>query len=481
MLSDLEKKVAAFIKANRLFESTDRIVLAVSGGADSTALLYVLQALKDEKILSADVVCAHINHQLRGSDADLDEVFVIEMACELNCRIRTNRLDVRGFAHKNKLSIETAARRLRIECLLKIARDENCKCIATAHHSNDNAETILQRIIRGTGFRGLAGIWPVRVFADDIKFARPFLPVTRDEIIEYLQKRNLNWRTDHTNADCTYTRNFIRHQLLPELQKHCTDPLVEQLSGLAASARKFYALVCNCAEEVWPELTRCSENEIKLNSKTFVTQHPEIMVELIRRSLTAVGCGQKNVTRRHFKRILQLAEKNVTGKKIELPSGFIVRHEYEYLIFAPHEKTPAPDELINKAIKVQIPGQTEFGQYVIEATILEADDCDIEKFKTEKTNCVEWFDLEKLKIPLEARPRRIGDRFWPLGLEDEKRIGKFLTTAKVPWQLRRKLLIVTDSEKVIWLWPVRISEQTRVTKKTRKILQLQITETGQRK
>src|SRR4030042_3046746 len=211
MLSDFEKKVADFIKANSLFESADRIVLAVSGGADSTALLYLLHNLKKQKIIRADLVCAHINHQLRDPDADLDENFVIDMARKLNCRVTTNRLDVSVFAEKNKLSIETAARRLRIEALRKIAKAENCKCVVTAHHSNDNAETILHRIMRGTGFRGLAGIWPVQVFDDDIIFIRPLLSVTRNEIIEYLQERNLKWRTDHTNADCRYTRNFIRH------------------------------------------------------------------------------------------------------------------------------------------------------------------------------------------------------------------------------------------------------------------------------
>ena len=484
MLSDFEKKVAAFIKANRLFESADKIVLAVSGGADSTALLYVLHALKNEKILSTDVVCAHINHQLRGSNADLDEDFVIEMARKLNCRIRTNRLDVRGFAHKNKLSIETAARRLRIECLIDIARAENCKSIVTAHHSSDNAETILQRIIRGTGFRGLAGIWPVSIFADDIRFARPLLSVTRNEINEYLQKRNIKWRTDHTNADCTYTRNFIRHRLLPELQKDCTDPLVEQLSGLAASARKFYGLVCNYAEKAWPQLSDCSDNEIKLNVKMFLAQPSPVKVELVRRSLTAVGCGQRDVTRRHFKRILQLAEKNATGGKIELPSGFVVHREYGSLIFAPPEKNSAPDELIGNSIKLEVPGQTKFGQHLIEATVLDSQGSmqdTREKTKSRIENresrirFVEWFDLDKVNLPLMVRFRKDGDRFWPFGLKAEKKIGKFLTAAKVPQQLRRKLLVVADSEKIIWLWPIRMSEQAKITGGTQKILQLQIT------
>jgi tRNA(Ile)-lysidine synthase len=478
MLCEFEKKVAAFINKNCLFESADRIVLALSGGADSTALLYAIVSLKNKDILNADVICAHINHQLRGADADGDEDFVVARARDLGLPVITKRVDVRGFASKNKLSIETAARQLRMETLLDIAKENNCTLIATAHHKNDNAETILHRLVRGTGFRGLAGIWPLRPFADDIRFIRPLLSVTRNEVIEYLQKRNLKWRTDHTNADCTYTRNFIRHRLLPAVQKDCSGSLVDQLSELAASAGKLYSLICRFADKAWPELADCSDNQIKLNVKMFLAQPLPVKIELVRRSLTAAGSGQRDVTQQHFNRILQLAEQNVAGRKIELPSGFIVHREYDYIVFARSEKSSIPEELINKSIKVQIPGRTGFGQYVIEATALEADDCKIEKFKTEKTNCIEWFDLDNVKLPLEVRFRKQGDRFWPFGLEAEKKIGKFLTAAKVPRELRRKLLVIADSEKIIWLWPLRISEQARVTKKTRKVLQLQITETN---
>jgi len=478
MLCEFEKKVAAFINENRLFESADRVLLAVSGGADSTALLYAIISLKKENVLSADIICAHINHQLRGGEADADEDFVVARAQDLGLPVITKRVDVRGFARKNKLSIETAARQLRIRTLLDMAKENNCTLIVTAHHKNDNAETILHRLVRGTGFRGLAGIWPQRPFADDICFARPLLSVTRNEVIEYLQKRNLKWRTDHTNADCTYTRNFIRHRLLPAVQKDCSVSLVEQLSELAASARKLYSLVCRFVDKAWPQLSDCSDNEIKLNVKLFLVQPLPVKIELVRRSLTAVGSGQRDITQQHFKRIFRLAEQNITGRKIELPSGFVVHREYDCIVFARPEKCSTPDELISKSIKVQIPGRTGFGQHVIEATVLEADGCKIEKFKTEKTNFVEWFDLDNVKLPLEVRFRKQGDRFWPFGLEAEKKIGKFLTAAKVPCELRRKLLVIADTEKIIWLWPIRISEQTRVTHKTRKVLQLQIIDTN---
>jgi tRNA(Ile)-lysidine synthase len=477
MLTEFEKKVAGFVKAERLFDRADRVLLAVSGGADSTALLYAMLALKDEGVLGAELICAHINHQLRGVESDGDEKFVIAEARNLSLEVTTRRVDVRGFARKNKLSIETAARKLRIESLLDIAKANNCNRIATAHQKDDNAETVLQRLVRGTGFRGLGGIWPMRKFADDISFVRPLLCVGRDEIIEYLEGRNLKWRTDKTNEDCKYRRNFIRHRLIPELQQEFDGSVVEQLFDLSQSAQRFYSLVCSCADKVWPELIDCSGDKLKLELKSFSNQPEPVKVEVVRRSLARLGGGERDLTQQHYKEILQLAEQNIGGRKIILPAGFVVSREYGNLVFARAKETIKPDGQISKSVRVKIPGQTRFGRYLIEATIL---DSPVEKESAaeieKKLKTVERFDLDKISLPLVVRPRRTGDKFWPLGLAGEKRVGKFLTAAKVPRELRKELLIVADSEKIIWLWPIRMSEQAKVTAETQKVLQLQITD-----
>lgn len=476
MLTEFENKVAGFIKDNELFGSAAKVLLAVSGGADSTALLHTICALKTEGVLSAELICAHINHQLRGSQAEMDEDFVIAEAARLNLSLMTRRLDVRGFARKNKLSIETAARKLRIESLLDIAKAGNCNCVATAHQKNDNAETVIQRLCRGTGFRGLAGIWPVRSFADDIKFVRPLLCVRRDEIIEYLKKRNLRWRLDHTNYDCTYRRNYIRHRLIPALQRQCSDSIVERLSELAQSAHRFHRLICSSVDKVWPELADCSDDGLKMDLKMFQPEPPAVKVELVRRSLASLGSGERNLTQEHLKRILQLTEQNISGRKIELPDGFVVGSEYGKLIFARPQERRQLWKQTKKSVELEVPGRTRFGNCLIEATIFEADEKQLKKFKAEKNEFIEWLDLDKVKPPLVVRLREDGDRFWPLGLEGEKKVGKFLTAAKVPQELRKKLLIVADSEKIIWLWPIRMSEQVKIISETQKILQLQITD-----
>ncbi len=476
MLSEFEKKVADFIKANELFGCGNKVLLAVSGGADSTALLYAISSLSSKNILKIKLLCAHINHQLRASLADSDEDFVIAQAARLKLAVTTRRVDVRKFAADEKLSIETAARQLRIKNLIEIAQANNCTAIATAHQKNDNAETILQRLSRGTGYRGLGGIWPMRIFNHKFKFIRPLLCVDRNEIIEYLQQRNLKWQQDHTNADCTYRRNYIRHRLLPRLQQDCTGSLVEQLYELSESARRFYKLLSRRADEVWPQTADCSDIKVTLDIKTLLAQPQPVIVELLRRALTTLGCGERNLTQNHYQRILQLTRQNTGGRKIDLPGEYAVGAEYGNLIFSRSEKKSLSIGLIEKNIKLQIPGQTRFGDYSVEASVFKAEEEEFAKFKADKNNFVERFDFNKIKPPLMIRSRKAGDRFVPLGLDQEKKVGKFLTAARVPQQLRQKLLIVTDNEKIIWLWPVRTSQQAKVTDATRKILQLRITD-----
>ena len=485
MLSEFEKKVAGFIEANQLLGSGDGILLAVSGGADSTALLYTMQALRAEKVLTAELLCAHMNHQLRGAEADSDEDFVTAQADSLELPVATKRVDVRGFARANRLSTETAGRKLRIETLLEIAKANNCARIATGHQKNDNAETVLYRLLRGTGFPGLGGIWPARAFDEEIKFVRPLLCVTRDEIVEYLQERNLKWRTDRTNADCTYRRNYIRHRLLPALQQQCNGSVAERLSELARSARTFHALVCSRADKAWQKPANSAADKVVLSLKSLLPEHPAVKVELVRRCLTTVGSGERDLTHQHYERILQLAEQIAGGRKIELPDGFVVRREYENLLFTRSEESSRCNVQISQSASLEVPGQTRFGNRLITATILESRHSNANGFRMDsclrrndtgrQNKFVEKFDYDKVILPLVARFREAGDKFWPLGLAGAKKVGKFLTTAHVPQHIRSKALIVADSEKIIWVWPIRISEQAKITDETKKILELRIT------
>jgi tRNA(Ile)-lysidine synthase len=238
-----------------------------------------------------------------------------------------------------------------------------------------------------------------------------------------------------------------------------------------------------------------------LDLEQFPAEPQSVKVELIRRSLANIGSGEKNLTQGHYEGILQLAEQNVTGRKMELPGGFAVRREYENLIFFNCRVGPAPPKGVGRMgnsfahaalgtawaggpahpTTVEIPGQTRFGGYLIEASISDADETyeksQIANRKSQipASSGAEWFDLEKIKQPLVVRLRRPGDKFVPLGQNKAMKLGKFLTAQRVPYGIRSDVLVVVDSEKIIWVCPVRISEQSKITGQTRKILQLQIT------
>jgi tRNA(Ile)-lysidine synthase len=432
-----------------------------------------MNSLKKNKFMDIELLCAHIHHQLRGTEADSDEQFVTAKCDELGLPIEKRRIDVKGYAAENKLSTETAARALRISALIEIAKNQKCCFIATGHHADDNAETLLQRLARGTSYRGLSGIWPCREFEEGIQFIRPMLGIRRKDIIEYLNKKQVDWCIDKTNEYTEFRRNFIRHILMPELQKEWEGDLVESLSKLSNHSRQLQVLVEKKTAMVWADTAWINKDNVKLALESFLKQPKAVQVELIRRSLKTIGSGERSLTEEHYNSILQLAAKNSSGKKLELPGRFIVRRDYQQLIFEKTQK-PSKSKKVVLAQDIAIPGTTHFADYIIEAEYIEAKKINIDQFITEKDDYVELFDVEKLHLPLNIRFRQAGDRFQPLGFMSQKRVGKFLTSAKTPDHIRQKLVVISDNKGIIWIWPVRMSEKHKVTKATKTIIRLKI-------
>lgn len=471
----LEESVAEFIRRHGLFAGTERILLAVSGGADSIALLHVLVALRAQGRIDAGLVCAHINHQLRGPASDADQQFVIEQADRLGVPVTVRTVDVRTYARAQRLSLETAARQLRLAALGEIARGHGCEWVGTGHQKNDNAETVLHRLLRGTGFRGLAGIRPMR-WVGDLRLASPLLCATRREITRYLETHHRQWREDQTNMDTVHTRNYIRHRLLPFLQQEAQACLVDELSELAASAQKLHDRVERQAKEAWSRLVERGEGKIAVPA-TGLAALPEIVaVELMRRSLADMAVGEAGLTQAHYRSILQLARMDTGGKSVPLPGGCRARREGKRIVLSTVGPTggttlaapsPAP-------MALQMPGTTLFAGREIEARILPRAEVDTARIGADKSCFVEYLDLDQIKQPLIVRTRRLGDRFQPLGQAADKKIGKFLTAARAPRDLREQLLIFADRERIVWACPIRISEQVKVTESTRRVVQLTI-------
>lgn len=465
--------MARFVRTHRLFTGAPRILLAISGGADSITLLHAMQTLVSEGIITVDLLCTHVNHQLRGAASEADEAFVIDRAKTLGLPVVTTTIAVKTYAKSHKLSIETAGRQIRLAWLGATAREHDCAWIATGHQKDDNAETILHRLHRGTGFRGLAGIWPSRGFEGNLRLARPLLDCRRSEIVAYLQDCDLPWREDRTNTDCTYTRNYVRHRLLPALQNESNESLVEALASLATSATELAQRISQQAELAASRHVEFVDGEVVIDAEIMAALPEIVAVELVRLQLGDLGCGERNLTQRHYRDILGLARPQTTGKSLALPGGFVAGRQYDKLILRSqarpdHANAPLTSTVLN------IPGVIDYAGYRIEAQILDPAEIDNAKIKGDRNRFVEYLDLDRLRPPLAVRPRRAGDRFRPLGLAGQKKVGKFLTTAKVPPKQRQRVLVLEDADRIVWVCPVRISEDVKVTGQTRRILAMNV-------
>ena len=470
MSEKIEQKVLNFINLHNLLPVGAKVLLAVSGGADSVALLKILVSLKLSGRINNDFHIAHINHLLRGEKSFEDEVFVKALAEKHKLPITIEQVDVKKYAEENKLSIETAGRNLRLEKLVVIAKENNCSCVATAHQKNDNAETIIHRIGRGTGFKGLAGI-RLKTVLNGTTFIRPLLCLSRKEIEDYLISQKIEWQTDRTNLDCRFTRNRIRHRILPILQRQAMGDIIELLFVLSRHYLAFSEAIERQAKKA---LQQCvlnqSEHFISVDTDRFNDYPSLLKVEIIQNVMQQCGIGLQEITNKHYDRIIKFLTESWTDKTLQLPNKAVIKKQQKsFYLGHPEPCTEKPGPVLLK-----IPGSVCFSDWIIETQILPADKLDIESFKQKKNNLVEWFDLQQIKLPLIARCRQKGDRFKPFGLGISKKIGKFITSAKPDPDQLKKTFLVCDSEKILWLVPIRRSNEAPITGESKRLLQIKI-------
>ena len=468
-----EDNLIDWIESNGLFCGNDRVLLAVSGGADSVAMAHALVNLQKRGRLSCGFVIGHVNHCLRGAESDADEAFVRTLADLLGVPVVTKAVDVTGYAKKHKLSIETAGRNLRLKTLAAMAEDHGCRRIATAHHQDDQAETLIHRLMRGTGFRGLCGIRPVsQVYG--VTFIRPMLNVRRNAIIQYCKNNDLNWREDASNTNVDFTRNRIRHSLLPHLNNslavHPTEDIVALLAELSCKSRRLLSQTETQANLI---LNRGSFDEArdKFTIKQDVLEGcpPWVFYEVVRKVLVKLNTGLRNYTQEHFKKIHALLNQDQADVSMPGPIQVYVK---KGIVGFSREVTSVsfPSEPATLEI-----GQTrEFGLWRISCQLLEREDVDLETFLKTKDSFVEWFDADKVSGPLIVRLRTDGDRFRPIGGKGEKKVGRFLQDAQLAAEARKAAFIIADREKILWLAPIRMSEPAKVTGQTKSVLEITV-------
>jgi tRNA(Ile)-lysidine synthase len=472
----LPQSVLAYIHRHELLRAGDRVGVAVSGGADSVALLRILLELRQQLGIVLSVV--HLNHQLRGAESDADEVFVRELAGTHGLELHCESADVKGHAVKQKLSLETAARQLRCKFFEKLLTEAKANKIATAHTLDDQAETVLLRLLRGTGLRGLAAIRPKLQVADvgeEVcgEIVRPLLAARRAAAAEYLHAVAQPWREDESNQKLEFTRNRVRHRLLPLLQREFNAAVVEKLGELAEIAHGeeefwnrectrlfskivsvstpdwanfYYTAIPNAApsaidpavfakaKEPGPAMVNLTLNLTCLNALPLGARRRLI------HSLSAFGIPLEF---KDVERVLYLAQTE-DEKQIHLAWGWkVVRHQNELQFLTAdlrgEERVPSSYEYV-----LDVPGRvvTWEPRLAIEASIVEiAQGCNREQL----------IDASFAQRGLLLRNWRAGDRFWPSHTREPKKIKELLQDRHITGSEKKRWPVVASGEEVVWL------------------------------
>lgn len=436
-----KKKVAEFVRRYQMAGSGDGVLAAVSGGADSVCLLLLLDEMREE--LGIRLGAFHLNHGLRGAEADRDETYVRKLCEGRGIPLTVKRVDVAAYGAEKKISEEEAGRILRYGFLEEEAAREGFSKIATAHHRNDNQETVLMNLFRGSGLGGLGGIPPVRG-----KIIRPLLCLGRREIEEYLGDAGLGWCEDSTNRENLYQRNKIRNELLPWIRENINGQAGEHLLKTAALAA--------AADEYFEGLAgRILGTRPWIETAVFDAQPEIVKTYLIRGMMTHAFGGTKNISESHIRSVMALLGPGNHGRT-DLPGGFFAVRGYERLEI--------------KAVDGEEKSRGEQGEGVSYATRMFPWKKGMEIPKTLYTK---WFDYDKIKNRLIFRRRQKGDYFQIAGGKT-KTVRRYFIDEKIPESQRDSVPLFADGNHILWIVGHRISEYYKVTDETKNVIEITV-------
>jgi tRNA(Ile)-lysidine synthase len=504
----LESKVIDFIQRYSLISPEELVVVGVSGGADSVCLLHVLA--KWWKELGIKLHIAHLNHQLRGVESEADAEYVSNLAGSLDIPITIDRQDVAAYRTERNCSIEEAARELRYAFLARVAREVGANRIAIGHTRDDQVETILMHILRGTGITGLCGLAPCSPMAYDrqgmswpasplslraptcrgnLLVIRPLLDITREETTSYCQEHQLDPRIDSSNRSLSFFRNRLRLQLLPLLRQY--NPSVDQaLLRLADIAKEDSALIEQQASGLWDEVARQEDNAIYLDRKQIASLPIALQRQLLRAAVTKLAGDTRDIEASHIEAARSLLNKQAS-KRISLPHGLTCHRGYNELVITrlpsviasearQSQLPPCPFPPLPGEFPLKVPGQTVFPGWNVIASIVRervasllSRDALSTSERTCQSNPVAHFDLHKTGTVLFVRKRRPGDRFQPLGMNMPKKLQEFMVDAKIPRSWRGHIPIVCSPQQIIWVVGWRIDDRVKTTEAGKEILRLE--------
>lgn len=468
MSAFLEQLHNTIIK-QQLVKENEKVLIGVSGGPDSIALLHGLHTLIQTSQMNGRLFVVHVNHLLRGKESDHDADYVARLCQQLGISCTICEVDVLAQLQKEGGNQQAVARQLRYEAFYQTAQKFGISKVALAHHADDQVETVLMRIIRGTSVSGLSGMQPMRTWRN-LQIIRPLLHIFRHEIEDYIDQVDVPPpRQDTSNLSTLYTRNRIRLELLPELQsynKQVKSKLL-QLSEIASAE-----------EQVWSELTKQALEEMILdqneaNYQLDVKKFIDLPVALQRRTVKLIlDCLIKNSSNEITLEAIDKVRKCATHKnpttELHISGGIRIKKEYEHLLFTylVEQRTMKPYPV---KTQLMIPGITKLFYFHGEIETFITDRL-LDEVQQNQEQVV--FDLEQLNEPLFVRSRRAGDRISYFGLNGSKKVKKLFMESKIPKSRRDQYPIVVMGEQIIWIPGIRRSDIAPVTSKTKKFLYL---------
>ena len=433
-LLPLERKVCSTMDKYGMIHPGERILVGVSGGADSTALLFCLHRLAPQFGLS--LVVGHLNHRLRGREADEDEQFVRDLALEAGLTSVTEESDVKGLAAREKLNLEDAARRARYDFLRRTAARLGCEKIAVGHNLNDQAESVLIRFLRGSGPDGLSGIHPVL----DNLVIRPLLDCSRPEIEAYLRTLGRSYRDDSSNKELSLRRNRVRRELLPYLQQHFNPRVLETLARSAARARDIAGYLGREAGLAFQAIRKDSgPGSVALSARGLGELHPALRASVIRRAVSECRGSLRGISDQHVQAVIRLADSKRSGHSLDLP-GVTACLEFEALTLRRIGRDAASDF----CGQLPIPGSCVVPELGLEFRATPGP----WPYRKPDRSVNAILDADRLPSSLLIRGRRAGDRY---GGPGHRKVKNLLINARIPLSTRGLQPMVVAGDAVVWV------------------------------
>ncbi len=463
-MNHLVEKVSEYMQEHHMVDSGQKIVVGVSGGADSMGLLSVLTELAE--IYHFSLVVVHVNHGLRGKAADGDQAYVENICKMQDIPCYSFHVDLKRFAQKEGMSEEEAGRCYRYQCFEKVRKEVGARKIAVAHHLEDSCETILFHMFRGTGLRGLTGIPPVR---DAI--IRPLLCASRKEIEAYLTEKGILWRTDETNLSDVYTRNKIRHHVIPYVEEHINSSAGQHIQEMASLLSDISDYLDRQSATAFDMCVTVGENPVcAIHAEPFLALDVVIQREVLRRAMGVAAGKLKDVDKEHIEMIRGLFDKTV-GRRSHLPYQLQAVRTYDGVVI----KRLLPDEELTMSgpwVDVTLPGI-----FRIPGTDAEMVFEIKESFKLEEipvNQYTKWFDYDTIEHSLSIRTRENGDYITLDGKGHRKLLKRWMIDEKVPREERDRMLLLADGNHILWIIGHRISDSYKVSEATRRVLAVSV-------